>query len=371
MAFLKLRVAKIFQQGLVLSSVCLLLNYWVPQSVQAEDAVRTAPPYQVFMPLINQQARSLVDQIAASLPSASECKNCFTREAFLAMPPEELAAVEASELNIQASIAEMNRRDELVHKFLASGQFDPAHWPTLEQAAQMTPAELQQVTAAQNADLAQYATSVAAAGGLATSGNSSVSIAYLPADNIQDNTNSCGPASIRVALSVRKAVNQIDTIDNIGKTVDKNPNGSQGNWKDGLEAEDIARIGSYMNGKLNFGANTPYYKASSSGWAADPSAEFRKKAESSLKANLAMIFGVLPGQLPDWHFNKPHIVTAYGVSYDAQGRSMIAYADTAPILSGHYKGMNGKAAPGAYYNTLYTSDLWNNAARYNDFQVYQ
>ena len=82
-----------------------------------------------------------------------------------------------------------------------------------------------------------------------------------------------------------------------------------------------------------------------------------------------MIFGARSSGLPDWTLNTNHIITAYSIVNNAQGQPVISWADTAPILSGHYKVVNGVAVTGAYLNAKLATDLWNQHAQHNDFQI--
>jgi hypothetical protein len=317
----------------------------------------------VFLPLVSSQNSSIISEMAAWLPDNSDCTNCLTRETFLALPAEELARIEKSEIETRRLAKRLQQQEEWLRQMIANGKIDTANWPTTEQIAAMTPEEVAQVAAEQQAVLASFVSSADTESTDAI--NVTVYIANLPAANITDNINSCGPASIRVALSTRKATSQIASIDTIGVTIDKNPNGTQGNWKNGLESEDIPRMATYLNTQLGFGANNPYYSSKSS----DSAATFRARVSTTTNNNLSMIFGARSGGLPDWTLSTNHIITAYSIVNNAQGQPVISWADTAPILSGHYKVVNGVTVTGAYLNAKLATELWDNHARHNNFQI--
>ncbi|MBX3010223.1 MAG: hypothetical protein KF832_01905 [Caldilineaceae bacterium] len=319
--------------------------------------------HRVFLPLVSGQNSSIIHEMAAWLPDNSDCKNCLTRETFLALPAEELARIEKSEIETRRLAERLQQQEEWLQQMIANGEIDTSNWPTTEQIAAMTPEEVAEVSAEQNALLASFVSSADVDSTDAI--NVTVYIANLPAANITDNINSCGPASIRVALSTRKATSQIDSIKTIGETIDKNPDETQGNWKDGLESEDIPRMATYLNTQLGFGANNPYYSPKSS----NSAVTFQARVATTTNNNLSMIFGVMSGVLPDWTLNRAHIVTAYATVNNSQGQPVISWADTSPIVSGHYKVVNGVAVTGAYYNARLATDLWQNSARYNNFQI--
>ncbi len=344
----------------------LLLVTFVP-SIHAQSNNDPAPDTtarnQIYLPLVSNQSASIIEQMASLMPSNSDCSNCLTRETFLALPVEELARIEKSEVETRQLAEQLQQRDMLLQERISNGELDASQWPNTEQITAMTPEEVAQVAAEQKLVFASFVTSaeVQSVEGL----NAAVYIANLPAANITDNINSCGPASIRVALSTRKATSQIASIDTIGTTVDKNTNGTQGNWKNGLESEDIPRMASYLNTQLGFGASNPYYSPKSS----NSAATFQARVTTTTNNNLSMIFGLASSGLPDWTVNTNHIVTAYSIVNNSQGQPVISWADTAPIVSGHLKYVNGVAVTGAYFNAKLATDLWNQNAQYNNFQI--
>jgi len=339
-----------------MSSVALAQSDTQTPATEAEQ-------HRVFLPLVSSPNSSIVSEMAAWLPEKGDCKNCLTRETFLALPAEELARIEKSEIETRRLAEQLQQQEEWLQQMIANGEIDTSNWPTTEQIAAMTPEEVAQVATEQKTALASFVTSADTEGTNAI--DVTVYIANLPAANITDNINSCGPASIRVALSTRKATSQIASIDTIGTTIDKHPNGTQGNWKDGLEAEDIPRMATYLNTQLGFGANNPYYSSKSS----NSAATFQARVTTTTNNNLSMIFGARSGGLPDWTLSTNHIITAYSIVNNAQGQPVISWADTAPILSGHYKVVNGVTVTGAYFNSKLATELWDNHARHNNFQI--